>query len=203
MTETLRDQQRRVARERIFDAAAEEIVATGLMNMSIQAVADRAGVSHRTVYNHFENKDRLVEELWRHVEDEMFERGGIDLPSDLVQLPDAIRVNWLLFEQSGIKGLAMARVMAERAADGSGYGDSESSRARTTALHDALAGLRPDYDEAQLQAVTSLIRLHVSFHAWYRMTNEFGVDSETAGDLAAWAFRTMRDALTRGDGPFD
>lgn len=202
MTETLRDQQRRVARERILDATAEEIVSVGLMNLSIQGVADRAGVSHRTVYNHFENKDRLVDELADHMGEEMMNRGGRDLPSDLEALPESIRINWKLFGEAGVKAQALARVLAERVSDGGGYSESDDSRNRTEALRNALCALRPDFTAEELQAVTALIRMHVSFHAWYRLTHEFGLDSDTAGRVSSWAFRVMRDALASGDDPF-
>ncbi|MEX1043194.1 MAG: TetR/AcrR family transcriptional regulator [Acidimicrobiia bacterium] len=203
MTETLRDQQRRIAQERILEATAEEILANGLMDLSMQAVADRAGVSHRTVYNHFESKERLVEELAQYASDEMARAGAIDLPDDLDQLPEAIERNWRVFEAAGVKSEALARVMVEQAAEGRGFSASESSQRRTAALRRALNDLRPDLDSQQVEAIMALIRVHVSFHSWYRLTHEFGLDSETAGEVSAWGFRVMRDALTRGEGPFD
>jgi AcrR family transcriptional regulator len=203
VSETLRDQQRRIVRERIFDAVAAEIVENGLMNLSIQSVADRAGVSHRTVYNHFENKDVLVQELARHVTDEMAAAGGRHLPDDLDNLPDSIRSNWRLFESAGVKSEALARVMLDQVSAGGGYSDSESSHERTVALRDAVRRLRPDLNSEQIEAIMAVIRIQISFNAWYRLTHEFGLDSETAGAVSAWAFRVLRDALQRNDGPFD
>lgn len=203
MTETLRDQQRRIVRERIFEACAAEIVDNGLMNLSIQSVADRAGVSHRTVYNHFESKDLLVQELARHVADEMAAAGGRNLPDDLEGLPDTIRRNWSLFESAGIKSEALARVMVDQVSAGGGYSDTESSHERTAALREAVGRLRPDLTASQVEAIMAVIRIQISFNAWYRLTHEFGLDSETAGDVSSWAFRVLRDALERGDGPFD
>jgi len=43
----------------IIDAAAHEFRETGYAATSMDQIADRAGVSKRTVYNHFANKDAL------------------------------------------------------------------------------------------------------------------------------------------------
>ena len=173
------------------------------MNLSIQSVADRAGVSHRTVYNHFENKDRLVQDLGRHVNDQIVASGGRNLPDDLDALPDAIRRNWALFDEAGVKTEALARVMLERVSQGGGYTSSEPSRERTAALREAISEARPDLDRVQVDAITALFRTQVSFHMWYRLSHEFDVATEQAGEVAAWAFRVLRDALVNGDGPFD
>ncbi len=42
-----------------MQAAREEFLTQGFRNTSMDQVADRAGVSKRTVYNHFENKEAL------------------------------------------------------------------------------------------------------------------------------------------------
>ena len=46
-------------RTAILEAVAAEIAASGLTGFSIQGVADRAGVTHRTVYNHFPTREAL------------------------------------------------------------------------------------------------------------------------------------------------
>jgi TetR/AcrR family transcriptional regulator of autoinduction and epiphytic fitness len=55
-------------REAIIDAAVAEFRQTGYEATSMDRVAERAGVSKRTVYNHFESKEALfaqiLEKLW-------------------------------------------------------------------------------------------------------------------------------------------
>lgn len=46
-------------REQIFDTAAELFLEHGFDNVSMDQVAERAGVSKQTVYSHFRNKDEL------------------------------------------------------------------------------------------------------------------------------------------------
>jgi AcrR family transcriptional regulator len=64
----LREQQLALTRTTILDALATEIAENGLVDLSIQAVADRAGVTHRTVYNHFPTREALNDAFAEHVE---------------------------------------------------------------------------------------------------------------------------------------
>ena len=53
------------ARNRILDAALREFVEASVHGASVQKVAERAGVSPMTVYNHFGDKEGLVAALIR------------------------------------------------------------------------------------------------------------------------------------------
>jgi AcrR family transcriptional regulator len=58
----LRDRQASETRDRILDAVVH-VMARGVADLSIPAVAREAGVSVRTVYRHFANKRELLAEL--------------------------------------------------------------------------------------------------------------------------------------------
>ena len=60
-------------RARVLDAALTEFTRTGVHGATIQDIAERAGVSPMTVYNHFDDKEGLVFAL-------ISERGPISLP---------------------------------------------------------------------------------------------------------------------------
>ncbi|MBV8296584.1 MAG: TetR/AcrR family transcriptional regulator, partial [Acidimicrobiia bacterium] len=47
-------------RQRIIEAAMDEVVATAGEPITLQAVADRADLSLRTLYNHFPNRESLL-----------------------------------------------------------------------------------------------------------------------------------------------
>lgn len=64
MTEYERPPTRSELKHRaIIDAAAHEFRESGFAATSMDRIADRAGVSKRTVYNHFANKDALFEAI--------------------------------------------------------------------------------------------------------------------------------------------
>lgn len=56
----------RRTRERILDAAAEEFVTHGHERATLQAVADRVGVTKGAVYGHFASKQAVVAALEAH-----------------------------------------------------------------------------------------------------------------------------------------
>jgi AcrR family transcriptional regulator len=53
-------------RTAILDAALELFVERGFHGTAVPAVAERAGVGAGTIYRYFENKEALVNELYRH-----------------------------------------------------------------------------------------------------------------------------------------
>jgi AcrR family transcriptional regulator len=53
-------------RRRILDAALEELVATDGGSITLQAVADRADLALRTLYNHFPSRDALLSAAFQH-----------------------------------------------------------------------------------------------------------------------------------------
>src|SRR6188474_1654380 len=71
----LRERQMAETRRAILEAVAQEIAESGLTGFSIQGVADRAGVTHRTVYNHFPTRDALNDAFAEYVEQALYGRG--------------------------------------------------------------------------------------------------------------------------------
>lgn len=67
-----------IKRNEIVRAALELIVEHGFHGASMAMIADRAGVGAGTIYRYFENKDVLITELYREVEEKLIralERG--------------------------------------------------------------------------------------------------------------------------------
>ncbi len=73
-------------------AAAAEIIfgATNPDDITMQAIADAAGVSHRTLYRHFPGRTDLINEVGRRFDVELGERAGITDPTDLGEWVDGI-----------------------------------------------------------------------------------------------------------------
>jgi AcrR family transcriptional regulator len=58
--EGLRERKKRMTRQLISDIATSLFVARGFENVTVAEVAERAGVSEKTVYNYFPTKESLV-----------------------------------------------------------------------------------------------------------------------------------------------
>lgn len=102
-------------RAAIIDAAAQEFRVSGFAATSMDRIADRACVSKRTVYNHFESKEDLfqaiIDVLWSRVHEatEVPFDPGADVDAQLRRL--ALRELDMLADQNYL-GLARA-MMAE------------------------------------------------------------------------------------------
>lgn len=201
--ESLRDQQKRLARDRILEALAVEIAENGLLDLSISAIADRAGVSQRTIYNYFDTKEALVGSLEEWSEEWMEQRGGPLVERDIDKVPEALVYNFDLFDKMGDLAIALARIRADAlhsaepdAAFGSGH------LKRTEVMRDSLAEIRPDLDDDELRALTGILRLEIGFDMWNRLTKEYGLSGTDAGRVAGWAHSVLIDAVRQGEGPF-
>jgi AcrR family transcriptional regulator len=59
----VRDEAKEATRSRILDALVRVVLDEGVHAFSVATVAERAGISHRTVYRHFASREELLEAL--------------------------------------------------------------------------------------------------------------------------------------------
>jgi AcrR family transcriptional regulator len=200
---TLRDEQKQIARARILQALAVEITENGLLDLSVPAVAERAGVSQRTVYNYFENKDVMVSSLGEWVEDWIVERGGPSVWTDLDTIPESLITVFSLFSEMGPLTRAVTRIRSDVARDPDIHLPRDSrSNIRTERLRAELARLRPDLDEDGVASATALFRMIVGMESWHWLAVGHGLPGAAAGRVAGWAFTELLDAFRAGRGPF-
>jgi len=201
--ESLRDEQKRIARDRIVDALATEIAENGLRDLSMSAIAERAGVSLRTVYNHFETKDVLVAALNDWAEEWIDHRGGPLVLSDIDEIPEALVTNAKLFEEMGYIAIALARIRSDALLlmdVTQRYGEGHAKR--TEAMRIALGAIRPELDEDELNSMTAIFRLLMGFDSWNLLTHEHGLGGADAGRVMAWSFSAMLESVRKGEGPY-
>ncbi len=74
---SLRERHTELTRTAILDAATEALFTrSDPTDLTVQAIADAAGVSHRTVYRHFESRGDLIEAVGRHAEELLLQKAG-------------------------------------------------------------------------------------------------------------------------------
>lgn len=199
MTPSLRERQRQVAREMIMQAAADLIVERGLENLSLADVAERAGVSKRTLYNHFESRETLLHDIGRWSEQLTLEHGGAVRPEGLDTLPDVIRAVWRTWDRQGTIRQALLRI--EAASSGSDLSGPRLERRR--AFVEAIEDVRPDLPPDQVAEMAAVFHAVSSAPMFERLVVRDGLDVESAGALIGWTLAVMRDALAAGSDPFD
>jgi AcrR family transcriptional regulator len=198
MTDTLRDRQKQFARETILQAAADEIVERGPEAVSLQAVADRAGVSKRTLYNYFDSREALLVAIGDWSDELTLEMGGYLTPAGLDALPDMVPVVWRTWAAQGSIYEASLRIDAR--ANESGI--TEGRRRRRAALAKAVEDVRADLTPTQCDLLASLLHAMASPAVYRRLHIEDELDLDDAASLIAWAMRSLRNSLEQGSDPF-
>lgn len=176
-------------RDLILSTFARMVVEDGLQDVSIQQVADRAGITHRTVYRHFATRQDLINQLavWLHERGRIL--GEVAVPEHADDIPAAIIRNAQVFDQEAdlIKALVLVTWEAGTV--------SELQNQRTDAFEKALKPLTGHLREDQTRAVVALIRYLASSRTWLTMRDEFGLTGEQSAPVVAWAIQMMLDAL--------
>lgn len=191
---SLRERQKNLAKEAIVAATAEEAAAVGSLEFSIGDVAKRAGVAHRTVYNHFRSREGLIDALSEWIDEQWAEQGGVIVPRSLQEVPGAVRTNFGIFEQQSHLAQVMARLdPAERV--------TSAQERRSEAFSDAVAAEHPELSREQQESVAVLLRQIASVRNWYYLTRAQGLGTEAAGAIAAWTIEQVINALNRGEFP--
>lgn len=81
-------------RDRILDAARDLLVHHLPSSLSVQEIADAAGVSHRTVYRYFPDKDALIRAVAERPTDRVPE---LRWPESYPEAAGALRAFWRFF----------------------------------------------------------------------------------------------------------
>ncbi|HSL83635.1 MAG TPA: TetR/AcrR family transcriptional regulator [Thermoanaerobaculia bacterium] len=180
--------------ERILAALVDVLLEGGLPEFSVQEVADRAGVSHRTVYRHFPTRESLLEGLTEWVDARMRARGGVMLPASAGEIPAAARTNFALFS-------ADARAVEAAVRFGVGAAIEPRGRAaRTGIFRELVARDLGGVGDADAALGAAVVRQVASSRTWLGLL-EAGLGPDDAGRAASWAAAVLLDALRGGRVP--
>jgi AcrR family transcriptional regulator len=189
----VREEAKEATRERIIDALVRVVLEEGVHAFSVATVAERAGISHRTVYRHFASREELLEGL-----SEVIESTG--LPAAVAARRD--------------------KPMLEHAREGSGglFGELERIRDRATAefiigvaLRHNTRGRRQRWAQVQAEvrehfpaltpdeqlAGAAVLRALLSSNAWFHLCVQLGVPIDAAVQGTSRAIELVLEDLTQ------
>jgi AcrR family transcriptional regulator len=184
----LRQHQAATTRERILDATMR-VLADGLAEVTMPAVAARAGVSVPTVYRHFATKRDLFAALQPHLQ----RRAGIDvraLPESLDELRGSLVT--LLGRMDGLDDVARA-ALASPTADAVRRVHAPSLLKLTRGIVDAIAPQLPATDR---ERIARLLRVLTSSSAVRIWRDELGGSVE---EVAAEIDGAVRAVIASAD----
>jgi AcrR family transcriptional regulator len=193
----IRDQHLRATRRAILTALGDLIAESGTMGFSIQDVARRAGVTHRTIYNHFPTREALNDAFAAHVEEVI--GSGMASPPDvglrLMELP-AMVLDFYPFLAKN-EALLRAYVMLMVASRAPAQVASDRSKMFEATLKEDLGPLA----DGEARAIVAAVRMFISTTGWHLLTEHHGLSHADAARTASWAARVLLEAVTRGDRP--
>lgn len=179
---SLRQQQRAVTRERILHALAELLETEHPLEVSMAAVAERAGVSEPTLYRHFSTKRKLFAALGS----DLFRRvtAGI-APTNLDELVEIMPTLFRRFAEME----STARWMLA-APEGEAV-PRPSPAERFEMLREAVGGTFDDRRAAQSEFMLRGLLLLTSPLSLIYWQDYLGITVDEAADTAAWLIRQL------------
>lgn len=188
---TLRSRQQQLTRDAIMQALVDLILDAGLQDFSVQQVADRAGVSHRTVYRHYPSREELLAELSAWLDDFFVARGLPTSADGLDQLGDVVRTGFPSMaeildrvEVYDILRVAVRRDPAERLARGQ-----------------LVQRLVVDELGEEARPLAHILHLLGGAPAFVELTCRRGLSAEQASAWNAWAVDVLVEAARNGSFP--
>ena len=192
-TSMLRDRQTAQTREFILDAVTALLGDRRVDDVTTRDIAAAAGVSERTVYRHFPDRNALLHGLSQRLHlggvKPSFGIGGVD---DIA--PTSRRLMELLDEN-----YVTARAEAVFNADPRRF--AADTQANSREMRETIAKDFPKLGEREQLRIAAVIRCLVSTQAWLRMREEFGVPGTESGPVVAWVIDTIIRELRAGNGP--
>jgi AcrR family transcriptional regulator len=193
-TSTLRDRQVAQTRELILDAVTTLLGDRRADEVTTREIAAEAGVSERTVYRHFPDRDALLQGLSQR----LLQLDGVKPSFGMGALddigPTSRRLMKLLDEH-----YVTARAEAVFNADPRRF--AADTQANTREMRELLAKGLPELGEREQLRIAAVIRCLVSTQAWLRMREEFGVPGTESGPVVAWVIDTIIRELRAGNTP--
>jgi AcrR family transcriptional regulator len=184
------DGTRQRTRRAILEAMVDVILETDGIGFSVQAVADRAGVAHRTIYNHFPTREALCDAFSDYVDELLGASAGLsEEPAwSLDSLPPIVEGLYRMLALRDRHARAYVMMMIGNRRPMSAWRKRSLMAEKLVARE--LSGQTP----LTPRQVTAVIRMFASTLGWHLLTEQCGLSTDEAAAAGAWATRTLLDA---------
>jgi AcrR family transcriptional regulator len=157
-------------------------------DLTVRAVAERAGVNHRTVYRHFASERDLHDAIVRRLEEEAGEPlTGLDLES----LPDVTA-----------RVFSYLSSFALRTRTGDNPTLAGMDERRRQALRSAVEPATADWSEADREMAAAMLDVLWTVNSYDRLTAVWRLDPDEASRAVAGVVRLIVEAIREGRVPW-
>ncbi|AET69749.1 transcriptional regulator [Desulfosporosinus orientis DSM 765] len=185
----LRNQQRELTRTQIMNALAEIINEGRILTFSMKEVADRAGVSYGTVYQHFPTRESLLEALYESAAGIVGQ--NLTLKSlNIEQLPEVTKKTVEVFEEHSTILQAFTVALAIQNIQ------PRSRRERDQKYIELIIERIPDIPaDVAKQRAAILSHLHSSL-TWNTLRQRFELNANQTANALEWALQALIENLS-------
>lgn len=188
---SLRDRNKELTRHLIIEGYADLSLERGFNNFTMQDIADRVGISHRTLYRYFEHREALVDGLYAEITEKVYTPGS-DAHPDQTSL---LRHNYQVFGRYR-KAMLVCTLMIE-----AGMLQPPGRGSRTDFMRRQIEERAGSLDELGRRQLLGVLRVVAGAMAWARMTSEeIGLSDDEAGAASAWAIDALIEAGAKQEG---
>src|SRR5687767_13000542 len=175
-------------RRAILEAMVDVITEADGIGFSVQAVADRAGVTHRTIYNHFPTRQALCDAFSDYVDEVLLGSRAPEPTWSLRSIPQLVEnlYQTLALHDRHARAYVMLMIGNRR--------PMSAWRRRSLMAEKLIAREQSDQIPLTPRQVTAVIRMFVSTLGWHLLTEQCGLSTGEAAAASAWATRTLLDA---------
>lgn len=163
------------------------------VGFSVQTVADRAGVSHRTVYNHFPTREALCDAFMDYVDDLLASSGFMPLTLSVNALPSTVNALYGGLERRDryVRASVLLQIANRR--------PLSTWRNRTKTLEKSVARELVGRTPLTARQLTAALRMFASSMGWHLLTEQYGLSTSQAAATSEWATRALLDAAISGE----
>jgi len=175
-------------RRAILEAMVDVIMEADGIGFSVQAVADRAGVTHRTIYNHFPTRQALCDAFSDYVDEVLLGSRAPEPTWSLRSIPQLVEnlYQTLALHDRHARAYVMLMIGNRR--------PMSAWRRRSLMAEKLIAREQSGRIPLTPRQVTAVIRMFVSTMGWHLLTEQCGLSTDEAAAASAWATRTLLDA---------
>jgi AcrR family transcriptional regulator len=181
-------------RERILDAAIEQMLEGAVESLTLGKIAEKAGVTERTIYRHFETRDALLKAVWPRMQARVGASGFPKTADALIATP--LRLFPRFDEQ---QGLIRASMESKAGREVRLSANPERQAAMLACVADALPGM----NAAARRRRAAIVQLIDSAYGWAAMKDFWGLDGAEAGRAAAEAISILLSRRAADDDKTD
>jgi AcrR family transcriptional regulator len=188
---SLRQRQKDLTRELVLQAVASILEEGEMLSFTMQQVAERAGISLRSLYRYFPTREALVEAMYDWVDLHLQMPDSPIVPSTIDELPAMAEKASNLFNKQ--PRLVRAGVIALLTMKLQPKGREKRNKALEKLANQVTLAL----PKAEARRAFAVFRHLFGAQAWLSMRDQAGLDGEEAGKAAAWALQTLIEDLKK------